>query len=131
MQHCIGQIISYPSKIQSVICVCIQVILWTVAIYCVIICGKISDLMYSMKLRLRAKKHQMYGHLHCVNLRSGHYLRKHFNNKKNFRWHFNHFVCGTTSTSTTKNMWNTMSVIMSGKCDGIDGMAKLLSEHVT
>lgn len=135
MQHCAGLIISYPSKIlssiQSVICACIQIILWTVSIYCAIICGKISDLMYSYKLRLLKKKHQMYGHLHCVHLKSVGFMRKHLNNKSNFRWHSNHFVCGVTRTTTTRNMWNTLSINMSGKCDGIHRMAKLLGEHVT
>lgn len=132
MQHCAGLIISYPSKIQSVICACIQIILWTVSIYCGIICEKISDLMYSYKLRLLKKKHQMYGHLHCVHLKGVGFMCKHLNNKKNFRWHSNHFVCGVTrNTTTTRNMWNTLSIIMSGKCDGIHRMAKLLGEHVT
>lgn len=137
MQHCAGLIISYPSKfltsIQSVICACIQIILWTVSIYCAIICDKISVLMYSYKLRLINKKHQMYGHLHGVLLKKSVFMRKHLNSKKNFWWHCDHFVCGNTTrtTTTTRNMRNTLSVIMSGKCDGIHRMAKILGEHVT
>lgn len=128
--NCAGRIISYP--FQPILCV--QIILWTVSVYCAYIC----DLMYSIKIRLQNKKHQMYGRLHCVNLKSGIFMRKHFNNNKNFRWHHqsNHFVCDklrrTSSTvNTSRQMWNTMSVIMSGKCDCIHRMAKILGEHVT
>lgn len=138
--NCAGLIISYPfqqilSSIQAAICACVQIILWTVSVYCAYFC----DLMYSMKIRLQNKKHQMYGRLHCVNLKSGIFMRKHFNNKKNFCWHHhqsNHFVCDklrrTSSTAIrSRQMWNTMSVIMSGKCDCIHRMAKILGEHVT
>lgn len=115
MQHCTGIIISKPSlslilsSVLSVICVVIETILWTVSD----ICGTFGDLICSMKLKLLNKKHQMYGYLHCLNLRKGFLMRKYLNYQKNFRWHFNQSVCGVTTM--TKNIPINTAVTMSGK----------------
>lgn len=108
MQNCVGQIITYPSKIlSSLVCVVIEVILCVVLTVCVIICGSICDLMYVVnKLKYEiSKNYQMYGRLHRV------YLKK---DRKNFHWHFNRKIFGSGNTMT-RNMWHNTITTMSGK----------------
>lgn len=129
MQHCAGLIITYPSlivsSIQSIIYNIIQIYLWTVSV----ICGKISALMYSYKLKLVAKKNQMRGRLHRANLRKVDLMCKHLNNKKNNYWHhFHRFVCGFTTFTT--NMWLNTSIMMSGKFKFHHRIAKIVRERV-
>lgn len=119
MQYC-AEIVS-QTIFHRCVDIILLVVLYTICIVCGILCGKIlHDLMYSYNKKYQLKQKQMIGHLHrgiVVQLKGVHSKFKHYNNKKNNCWHFNRIFTGyfTRTTATTRTMWNTTSIMMSGK----------------
>lgn len=118
MQNC-AEIVSQSISQRCAVDIIVLLLLCTICIVCGILCGKIVDLMYSYNKKYQLNQKQMIGHLHrgiVVQLKGVHSKFKHYNNKKNNRWHFNRcFTDYFTRATTTRTMWNTTSIMMSGK----------------
>lgn len=112
MQNCV----EFVSQTIFHRCV-VDIILCTICFVCGILCGKI--LMYSHHKKHFLKQKQMIGYLHrgiVIQLKGVISKLKHYNNKKNNRWHFNRNFTGYfTRTTKTRTMWNSTSIMMSGK----------------
>lgn len=119
MQNC-AEIVSQTIFHRCVVdIILLPLLLCTICIICGILCGKTIVLMYSYHKKHFLKQKQMIGYLHrgiVVQLKGVVSKFKHYNNKKNNRWHFNRNFTGYfTRTTTMRTMWNTTSIMMSGK----------------
>lgn len=123
MQYCaeiVSQTIFHRHRVVDIILLPL-LLLCTICIICGILCGKIVDLMYWYNKKHQLKQKQMIGHLMhrgvVVQFKGVNSKFKHYNNKKNNCWHFNRNFTGffTRTTTTMRTMWNTTSIMMSGK----------------
>lgn len=119
MQYCaeiVSQTIFHHRVVDIIL---LPLLLCTICFVCGNLCKKIVDLMYSFNKKHQLKQKQMIGHLHrgiVVQSQGVISKFKHYNNKKNNRWHFNRIFTGYfTRTTTMRTMWNTTSIMMSGK----------------